>query len=100
MFKCNICEQNESFNQLHGKYYCNKHYDESRSKLIQEGKGDYLHSYSPEIICPYCGYEYSDSWEMIDSGNETCEECGKEFKFERDVEVSYSTYKLDSDSNE
>ena len=30
---------------------------------------------------------------MIDSGNETCEECGKEFKFERDVEVTYSTYK-------
>ena len=36
MFECRECGK-EGYNQLHGKYYCNKHYyDEVRSKLIQE----------------------------------------------------------------
>lgn len=99
MFECRECGK-EGYNQLHGKYYCNNHYDEVRSKLIQEGGNELLHTYESEIVCPHCGYEYSDSWEMTDSGVEECENCCKEFKFEREVEVTYSTYKLDIDSNE
>lgn len=26
-----------------------------------------------EITCPYCGAEWSDSWEMSDSGEEICD---------------------------
>lgn len=52
------------------------------------------HEYTGEIVCPYCGYEFSDSWEI--SGNDgslVCEECGKKFRYERHVSIMYSTSK-------
>lgn len=54
---------------------------------------DYLeHTMTPEIVCPYCLYEYSDSWEFTkDFGEEECTNCGKTFSYSRYVEVSYST---------
>ena len=52
------------------------------------------HEYTFEIVCPYCGYEHGDSWEQSgDDGDIDCDECGKEFTYNRDIEVSYSTEK-------
>lgn len=55
------------------------------------------HEYTDEIICPYCGYEFSDSFE-INSGEEDlglikCDECGKSFYAIRNIEITYSTEK-------
>ena len=47
-----------------------------------------------EIMFPYCGYEFSDSWEMPESGTTHCPECDKEFDYERDVSVSYGTTRI------
>jgi len=44
------------------------------------------------ITCPYCGNEVGDSWEMSDSGEEECGECGSKFDYEREVEITYSSY--------
>lgn len=44
-----------------------------------------------EITCPYCWYEYGDSWEASDSWHEECPECEKMFFFSRKVEVTYSS---------
>lgn len=53
--------------------------------------------YTDEIICPHCGYEYSDSWEYgsdsEDIGLEECPECEKGFYATRRVEITYSTEK-------
>lgn len=49
------------------------------------------HEHTLEVVCPNCGYEYSDSWEMQDEGDEICDECGCKFSYERDISVSYST---------
>lgn len=54
--------------------------------------------YTQEVICPYCGYEFSDSWEfsMKGDGDECeidCDECNKKFTAIMDLTVSYSTYK-------
>lgn len=53
--------------------------------------------YADEITCPWCGYEYSDSWEVgqdqEDIGLLECEKCGKEFYATRNVSVTYSTVK-------
>jgi len=46
-----------------------------------------------EITCPYCGNEYSDSWESMPNKNEgneiawdeECVECGKKFRVKFDV---------------
>jgi hypothetical protein len=59
------------------------------------------HDYTDEIVCPYCGYEFSDSWEIgADSGEEECYECGEKFEFYRHIEVSYCTAKSRINKNE
>lgn len=47
-----------------------------------------------EIECPYCGFEYSDSWEWYSNRNdewidEDCEGCGKMFQAIRVISVDY-----------
>lgn len=47
-----------------------------------------------EIECPYCGYEYSDSWEWCINTNdewidEPCDSCGKVFEAIRVITVDY-----------
>ncbi len=45
------------------------------------------------ITCPYCKHEINDSWEMPDTGEkEECGNCGSKFDYEREVEVTYSSY--------
>ena len=90
---CPLCNEFGLY-KVKDKRYCKTHYNEARIKAIREGGNEQLHSDTWEIICPYCGYEYKNSGEMIDSGIEECENCDKEFKFEREVIVTYSTCKL------
>ena len=61
---------------------------------------DYIdHNRTDEIVCPWCGYQFSESYEFdgdsgdIECGNEGCE---KPFFYEREMEPFYSTVKLDS----
>ncbi|MGI5848797.1 MAG: hypothetical protein ACOX8Q_01795 [Christensenellales bacterium] len=53
------------------------------------------HEYTRNIVCPYCGYEDIDSWEVEsgeeDLGLQTCGNCEKEFYAQRIVTVEYST---------
>jgi len=53
------------------------------------------HEYTRNIICPHCGYEHMDSWECGDSDDEfQCHHCEKTFGFEREVTVTYTSYKI------
>lgn len=48
-------------------------------------------SYTDEIVCPHCGYEFSDSWEIRGDIGE-CHECEKRFCIERETgPTMYST---------
>lgn len=53
------------------------------------------HNHTKEVTCPYCGYEFSDSWEFVSSHEDLglidCPECDKEFYGTRNIEVTYST---------
>ena len=51
------------------------------------------HEYTDEIVCPWCGYEYGDSWEWDNDDSLDCWECDKPFKYERHVEVTYVSSK-------
>ncbi|HDK7182970.1 TPA: hypothetical protein PTV74_002117 [Clostridium botulinum] len=55
------------------------------------------HEYTNEIVCPFCGYEFIDSWEYGDGEEDLglieCNECGKSFYANREVLVTYSTCK-------
>ncbi|WP_036689382.1 hypothetical protein [Paucisalibacillus globulus] len=63
------------------------------TKVLEEGT---KFEYETDAICPYCGSEQSDSWELSgDDGEEKeteCGSCGEEFKYIRSIEVTYSTY--------
>lgn len=49
-----------------------------------------------ELTCPYCGFVYSDSWELYDSSDEEyCEECGNVFSYERIVTCTYQSKTYD-----
>jgi hypothetical protein len=50
------------------------------------------HEYTKEIVCPYCGAEFLDSWEYGDHDFPECD-CGKKFISKRDIDVTYITEK-------
>jgi hypothetical protein len=58
---------------------------------IDAFKGDT--EYTGEVVCPWCGYVYGDSFE-IEEGDRECSDCGHKFEVERHVIVEYSTAKI------
>jgi DNA-directed RNA polymerase subunit RPC12/RpoP len=54
-------------------------------------------SYTDEIVCPHCGYEFNDSYEFFQHNNEDaevqCYECDKEFIVGRYIDIKYNSYK-------
>lgn len=58
-----------------------------------------------EITCPYCGYEFQDSWSYGlnfdgDEIIEDCPECEKKFHVNSCVNVTYTTTGLCKENNE
>jgi len=50
--------------------------------------------FEPEIVCPYCGCVFTDSWEHSESDEDVeCEDCEKHFSLDVQVDVKYSTTK-------
>ena len=48
--------------------------------------------YECNLICPYCGYEDGDSWELSDDDEEhECGRCGGIMSYQRVVTVEYSS---------
>lgn len=51
--------------------------------------------YTKEVVCPYCGNEFTDSWEWDDYEDDIyCDDCGHTFAMERKIEVTYCSYKI------
>lgn len=55
------------------------------------------HEYTSEIVCPYCGHEFINSWEVgygeQDLGDIDCPECEKTFLAYKNIEITYNTIK-------
>lgn len=56
-----------------------------------------MHRYKPIIICPYCNYEFKNSWETTGTSTITCMECERDFEVYVDVTVEYSTYEIEGE---
>lgn len=50
--------------------------------------------YTNEVICPFCGYEHSESWD-ISEGVQECDKCAKKFYMTKDMTVEYSSTIID-----
>lgn len=58
-------------------------------------------SFTRDVVCPYCGYEFKDSYELFEFYNShgednvdvECDECGKEFNAYRHITIDYSSHK-------
>lgn len=47
--------------------------------------------FEQNIICPYCGHVYSDSFERSDEDTTECQICGGTIHYERIVTIEYTT---------
>jgi transcription elongation factor Elf1 len=44
------------------------------------------------LTCPYCGKMNLDSWEKVpDEGTTECQDCGRDYRYTRVIDVSYTT---------
>lgn len=75
-----------------GGVFCGECYKKLVDKYIAEFNGDT--SYTDKIVCPKCGYEFMDSWEMGD-GEIDCHRCETKFNVEKDCSVTYSSRLID-----
>lgn len=76
---------------IDGKTYCRDCVPKKR--LIDSGEPTEFDD-TDEIVCPYCGHRYEDSYEC--GGNdeyfeEERENCGREFNVTRIIDISYDT---------
>jgi len=59
------------------------------------------HTYTKNIVCPYCGKENKNSWEVAlgeeDMGIIDCGYCGEEFFASRIISIEYCTEKLEDE---
>lgn len=52
------------------------------------------HEFTPFIVCPYCGSQHTELCEYSeDEDDMLCEECNKEFHYERIETVEFITSK-------
>lgn len=89
-YHCADCGTREGLCTYLEGVLCNGCHTARVEKRIAEFDGDV--DYTDEIVCPHCGYEHSDSWEMRE-GEHECSDCCRPFDVTRNVEVTYSTTK-------
>lgn len=89
-YHCEDCGTRESLCTYTEAVLCSPCHDKRVAKRITEFDGDT--DYTDEVVCPHCGYEHSDSWEMSE-GHHECGDCCRPFEITQNVEVTYSTEK-------
>lgn len=68
--------------------------EERNSFMRRSDQLEIDHEFTDEVVCPYCGHEYSDCRDFDDEGEMQCYECDKIFWISQHVSISYSTSKL------
>lgn len=60
--------------------------------------GEWDHYNADEIMCPYCRYQFTESWEFFQGSHSSlstvqCHDCEKYFEVEQEFTVHYTSYK-------
>jgi len=75
----------------YGAFICSPCEKEDRARRVSERKNKNIdHTSTYCVVCPHCGYEFSDCYEMKE-GKHDCPECELEFDLEIEYSVTYST---------
>ena len=69
-------------------------------RLLEDGIEEGGFENEDEITCPYCGHKEHDNGGPDNDENYECVDCGKRFRMERVVTVTYNTYKHEYDYDE
>jgi len=93
-YRCDICGTKESLCYRNDGLTCEGCHAEIARKQVEAFTGDT--DYKSEITCPWCGHEKMDSWEASDEDDNECGFCGNEYKHTREIEVTYSSIKIES----
>lgn len=89
-YRCEDCGAEDGLCYYTEGLLCNFCHTIRVNRRIAEFDGDT--QFTPEIVCPHCGYVHSDSWEWSE-GESECGDCGQKFEVVRHVDVTYSTSK-------
>ena len=97
-YKCKICgEAIDSFDYKYRNQLCfscaKKEYQRKLAEALQDNEETET-DFEDEVVCPYCGHRMQDDdgyFEREGDGEYECENCGKTFEFEVNIEVTYST---------
>jgi hypothetical protein len=55
---------------------------------------EFDHEGTDAIVCPHCGHEHPDSWEVsgrFDAGQRRCGQCNGLYRWEREIITTYTT---------
>lgn len=97
-YNCKICgkEISEYSYKFHNSrcYFCEKKIKEQEQARKLQSNEETETAYENDIVCPWCGCHIEDddgTFVSQGDGEYDCPECGKEFYFQADIEVTYST---------
>lgn len=93
---CTKCGEIFNLSDKDEHFICYECKDEKENENYDEL--DFWHT--EKIKCPYCSYEFSNSLEYNlsndgETTNISCQECGREFDIEFNVEITYTTSRND-----
>lgn len=102
-YTCKICGRKiDEYNHTYENdlcYSCQKEIREREQAEALQNNEETETSYENDIVCPWCGthmYDEDGYFVREGDGEYDCPECGKEFYFQADVEVTYSTQRKES----
>ncbi len=88
--RCDGCGTREGLCLYVGSLMCDDCRKIEMDRRVAAFDGDT--SCTDNVVCPHCGREDGDSWELSE-GKQECGDCGREFEMTRCVDVTYSTVK-------
>lgn len=86
--KCDGCGTREKICMYMDGVHCPTCRAKHVEKKIASFRGSTL--FTSEVVCPWCGYQNRDSWEMGE-GTHECGECERSFDMTRRTETTYTT---------
>jgi len=90
-WKCDDCGTKEKLCGYTYALLCDACHTKRVNKKIAKFTDDTC--FEDDIICPYCGYKFQDSWEFGDNEEADCPECENSFDVEVIREIKYTTTK-------